>query len=199
MTIRTRFITLVAAGLLVALPASPWAAEKHHAAGTKTSSSIEFMKKAAAGGMAEVQLGNLAQERASSEEVKSFAKRMVDDHTKVNDDLEQVAQKKNVTLPTEVDAKDKALYDRLSKLSGTEFDRAYMDAMLADHRADVAEFERETKSTDADVRDFASRTLPTLQDHLASAQHVDRALASSKGSNANTSTAGTGQHRATAP
>lgn len=200
MTIRTRFITLVATGLLVALPATPWAASKHHHAASKTSSSTEFIEKAAAGGMAEVQLGNLAQERASSDEVKRFAKRMVDDHTKVNDDLKQVAEKKHVTLPTELDAKHKALYDRLSKLSGTEFDRAYMDAMLADHREDVAEFERAAKSSDPGVRDFASRTLPTLQDHLASAQQVDRAIASSKGSmNANTSTAGTGQHRATAP
>jgi hypothetical protein len=75
-----------------------------------------------------------------------------------------------------------------------------MNAMLSDHRADVAEFERATKSSDADVRDFASRTLPTLQDHLASAQQIDRAVASSKGStNENTSTAGTGQHRAPAP
>jgi putative membrane protein len=100
MTIRTRFITLVAVGLLVALPATPWAASKHHNAASKTSSSTEFIKKAAAGGMAEVQLGNLAQERASSDDVKSFAKRMVDDHTKANDDLKQVAQKKGVTLPT---------------------------------------------------------------------------------------------------
>jgi putative membrane protein len=201
MTTGARFTTLTAAmaGLLLALPACPSAKmTSSHAAtkGAKASSSTAFIKEAAMGGMAEVELGNLAQERASSDEVKSFAKRMVDDHTKVNEDLEQVAQKKNVTLQKALDAKHKALYDRLSKLSGKAFDRAYMDAMLADHHHDVAAFQREAKSSDPDVRDFATRSLPTLEQHLASAQQVDRTVA---GKTAETSTAGTGQHRATHP
>ena len=193
-----RFTTLTAAmaGLLLALPAGASArmSSSHKSTSAKATGSTAFIKEAAGGGMAEVQLGNLAQEKASSDDVKSFAKRMVDDHTKVNDDLKQLAQKKDVTVPTELDAKHQALYDRLSKLSGKAFDRAYMDAMLSDHHHDVAAFQREAKSSDADVRDFATRTLPTLEQHLASAQQVDRMVA---GKGSETTTAGTGQHRAT--
>jgi len=194
-----RFATLGAAvAMLLASPAGLRAAEtkQEHAAATTPSSPTAFIKEAGAGGMAEVKLGNLAIERASSDDVKNFAKRMVDDHTKINNDLQKVAQKKNVTLPTELNAKDQALYDRLSKLSGKEFDRAYMEAMLTDHRADVAAFQRETKSGDADVRDFATRSLPTLEQHLASAEQIDRVVA---GNEPATSTAGTGMHRATHP
>ena len=203
MTTGTRITTLTAAmaGMLLALPVCPATAASgtHKSGNHAAASSTAFIKEAAAGGMAEVELGKLAQERAQSDEVKSFAKRMVDDHSKANDELQQMAQKKNITLSKQLDGKHKALYDRLSKLSGAQFDRAYMDAMLQDHRHDVAAFERETKSSDADVRDFASRTLPTLQDHLANAQQVDRAVASSSSKSAHTSTAGTGQHRATNP
>ena len=193
-----RFATLGAAvaAMLLASPAGLRAAETKHHHAANPSSPTAFIKEAGAGGMAEVQLGNLAVERASSEDVKNFAKRMVDDHTKVGDDLQKVAQKKNVTLSKELDAKHKALYDRLAKLSGKEFDRAYMEAMLADHRADVAAFQRETKSSDADVRDFATRSLPTLEQHLASAEQIDRVVA---GKEPATSTAGTGMHRATRP
>jgi putative membrane protein len=199
MTTGTRFTTLTAAmaGMLLALPACPWAKTHSSHARHKASSSAGFIKEAAAGGMAEVQIGNLAQERATNEDVKTFAKRMVDDHTKVNDDLEQVAEKKHITLSKRLDPKHKALHDRLAKLSGHAFDRAYMDAMLADHRHDVAAFQREAKSSDPDVRDFASRTLPTLEEHLTQAQQVDRTVASWK--QPSTPTAGTGQHRATNP
>jgi putative membrane protein len=185
------------AGMLLVLPAWSRAEMSDPHAGHATASSpTEFIKKAGAVGIAEVQLGNLAQERAASDDVKRFAKRMVEDHTKANADLAKIAQKKNVTLSKDLDAKHKALHDRLAKLSGNEFDRAYMDEMLDGHREVVAEFQRETKSTDPDVRDFATRTLPTLEQHLAMAQQIDRSVA---GKASDTSTAGTGQHRATAP
>lgn len=133
----------------------------------KGGSDMMFVKEAASGGMAEVQLGKLAQDKASSQDVKDFGKKMVDDHSKANDDLKSVASKDNLTLPTAVDAKDQALYDRLSKLSGDAFDRAYVAAMVRDHRKDVAAFQREANNgKNADVKDFASRTLPTLQEHL---------------------------------
>jgi putative membrane protein len=131
------------------------------------------MKEAAQGGMAEVKLGTLAQNKASSEDVKSFGKRMVDDHGKANDELKSLASQKDVTLPADLGSKHKATYDRLSKLSGKEFDRAYMNEMLKDHREDVAEFEKASKSaTDPDVKGFASRTLPTLQEHLSEAERI---------------------------
>ena len=134
--------------------------------------SQQFIKDAAVGGMAEVKLGELAEKNAHSDAVKSFGKRMRDDHSQANGELGQLAAQKNVTLPKDIDAKSKATYDRLSKLKGTEFDRAYMNAMLQDHRHDVAEFQSASKSSDPDVQAFASKTLPTLQSHLEEAQQI---------------------------
>lgn len=131
----------------------------------------QFMMKAAQGGMAEVQLGNLAKDHASSQAVKDFGQHMVDDHTKANDELKDLASRKNVTLPSAVDAKDQATMDRLSKLNGAAFDRAYMKDMVMDHKKDVAEFQKEANSgRDSDVKSWASKTLPTLQQHLQMAQ-----------------------------
>lgn len=96
---------------------------------------------------------------------------MVTDHSKANDELKQWAQQKNITLPTELDAKHKATRDRLAKLSGDAFDKAYMHEMLTDHREDVAAFKREsTSAKDADLKAWAGKTLPTLQEHLKLAQ-----------------------------
>ena len=132
-----------------------------------------FVKKAAQGGMAEVELGKLATERASNPDVKKFGERMVNDHTKANDQLKEVASSKNVTLPKSLDAKDEATKKRLSSLSGAAFDRAYMTDMVTDHTKDVAEFRRESSSAkDAAVKDFATQTLPTLQDHLQEAKKI---------------------------
>jgi len=139
-----------------------------------------FVKKAAEGGMAEVELGKLAAQKASSDEVKKFGQRMADDHGKANDELKTLAQKKNITLPGDLDAKDKALHDKLEKLSGPAFDRAYMQAMLTDHQKDVSEFRTESKSgTDPDVKAWAAKTLPTLEDHLKQARETRGAVATS--------------------
>jgi len=145
-----------------------------------------FVKEAAMGGMAEVELGRLALQKGESSDVKQFAQRMVDDHSKANDQLKPIAQQKNVAVPSQLSGKEKALYDRLSKLSGAAFDRAYMRAMLADHRKDVTAFTKSTSGKDPDVKQFASQTLPTLQDHLKMAQSTAGA----------TATSGHGAHRA---
>jgi len=132
-----------------------------------------FMKKAARGGTAEVELGQLAVQKASNEQVKQFGQRMVDDHTKANEQLKQVASQKQVDLPQEMSAKDKATKARLEKLSGAQFDRAYMADMVKDHRADVAEFSRESKmAKDPAVKSFAEQTLPTLREHLKEAEKI---------------------------
>lgn len=136
-----------------------------------------FMTKAAQGGLAEVEMGKLALERASSDGVKKFGQRMVDDHSKANDELKGIAANKGVTLPTVMNVKDQATYDRLSQLNGAEFDRAYMADMVRDHRADIAEFQNQAnRGRDSDVKDFASRTLPTLQDHLKMAEDTQKQL-----------------------
>jgi putative membrane protein len=140
---------------------------------TLTAADRIFIKKAAEGGQAEVELGQLAGQKASSEEVKKFGQRMVDDHTKTNDQLKQLASRKGVNVPEKLNAKDKATKARLSRLSGEQFDRAYMNDMVTDHTKDVAEFRQESKSAkDPDVKNFASQTLPTLQDHLKEARTI---------------------------
>ncbi|HSS99808.1 MAG TPA: DUF4142 domain-containing protein [Terriglobales bacterium] len=139
-------------------------------AGLSTADST-FMKKAADGGMAEVELGQLAVQKASSSDVKAFGQRMVDDHGKANEQLKQLASEKRVELPQEPGAKHKATKAKLEQLSGTEFDRAYVDEMVRDHKKDVSEFQRESKSASDDgVKSFATQTLPTLQDHLKQIQ-----------------------------
>jgi putative membrane protein len=126
-----------------------------------------FIRKAAEGGMAEVKLGQLAKEKASNQTVKDFGERMVKDHSKAGDELKEVASKKGISLRDSMNATDKALYDRLSKLSGGEFDQEYMRAMVKDHEEDAAEFRRVSQSAkDPEVREFVSKTLPTLEEHL---------------------------------
>jgi putative membrane protein len=155
-------------------------AHTDHAAGA-TGADATFVKKAADGGMAEVSLAKLAQEKASSSDVKSFAAKLEKDHTKANDELKEVASKKGITLPTEPSKNHQAMHDRLSKLSGAEFDKAYVTAMLDDHQKDVREFQRVASgSGDPDVKAFASKTLPTLKDHLQQVQELSKNMGGAK-------------------
>jgi len=132
-----------------------------------------FVKKAAEGGLAEVELGKLATEKASNDQVKKFGQRMVDDHTKANEQLKDVAAQKHIDLPTEPSAKDKATKARLEKLSGEQFDRAYMRDMVMDHKTDVSEFARESQAAkDPALKNFARQTLPTLRQHLKEAEKL---------------------------
>jgi putative membrane protein len=148
--------------------------------GTSQTTDQHFMKEAAQGGMAEVELGQLAADKASSAEVKEFARRMVKDHSQANDQLKQIASQKGVTLPTSLSAKDQATKNKLSKLSGDAFDQAYMSDMRKDHKADIAAFQKESATgKDPDLKQFASQTLPTLKDHLKQAESVSPKLTSS--------------------
>ena len=158
-----------------------------------------FVRKAAEGGLAEVELGKLAASKASDPEVKSFGQKMVDDHSKANDKLKQMVGTKGVNLPSDMSAKDKALQARLDKLSGADFDRTYMKEMLKDHQKDVAEFRRESKraAADPDVKSFASETLPTLEDHLKMAQDVSKKVGVT-GSGASRSHSSRSSHRSSA-
>lgn len=137
----------------------------------------EFVANAGAGGLAEVQMGNLALQKASSADVKAFGQRMVTDHSAANDELSRLATAKGLALPTEPKADAKAAMDHLSSLTGAEFDNAYMQHMAEDHEKDVAEFEKAaTSAGDADVKGFASKTLPTLREHLTLAKEVSGKL-----------------------
>jgi putative membrane protein len=143
-------------------------------AGNVSAASRKFATEAAEGGMAEVQLGQLAVAKASNSDVKNFGQRMIDDHSKANDQLKSVAASEEITLPTSIGAKNQATYDRLNKLSGAASDKAYMMDMVKDHEADVKAFEHESQSgTNAGLKNFAGQTLPTLQEHLRMAKDVD--------------------------
>jgi putative membrane protein len=140
-----------------------------------------FIKEAAAGGMEEVQLGQLAVKKASNGDVKSFGQRMVDDHTKANSQLQQIASQKGVTVPSKLPASKQKDLDKLSKLNGAAFDRGYMSMMVKDHVKDVSEFQKASNNAkDSDVKSFASATLPTLQDHLKMARDINSALSKKK-------------------
>jgi putative membrane protein len=146
---------------------------RHSKSEMKGASDQEFVKKAAQGGLAEVKLGELAQEKGSNSAVKDFGKRMANDHKMADDQLTAAASKENMTVPADLDRKDQALYDRLSNLSGDDFDRAYAREMVKDHQKDVAEFQREAQNgKDPAIKNFAAQTLPTLQDHLRQAHEM---------------------------
>jgi putative membrane protein len=139
-----------------------------------------FAVKAAAGGTAEVKMGQLAQEKGINDAVKAFGQRMVDDHSKAGDKLKDVASQEGMTLPTGVSKADQREYDRLSKLSGKDFDQAYALAMVKDHVNDIAEFKKEAMSGgDPGLKQFATDTLPTLQDHLKQAREMARTVGAS--------------------
>lgn len=125
-----------------------------------------FLEDVARGNMEEIELGKLAKEHAQNEDVKKFGKRMMDDHEKVNDELRTLADKKGITLPKELPHTEQSNEDRLSKLNGPQFDKQYVSQMLMDHRKDIAEFQRQAASAkDPDVKQFAQKTLPALQEH----------------------------------
>lgn len=142
-----------------------------------SSADNKFAREAATGGMEEVELGKIAVRNASNEKVKAFGQRMVDDHSKANDQLMMVASKNNITLPTSLDSKQKSEVDRLSALSGAGFDRAYMRDMVKDHEKDIAGFQKESSSgMNPDLKNFATTTLPILQMHLQMAKDTESAL-----------------------
>ncbi|HYE35534.1 DUF4142 domain-containing protein [Methylocaldum sp.] len=132
-----------------------------------------FVMEAARGGTAEVKLSQLVNERASRDEVKQFGKHMIHDHTQANKELMRLASGKGEKVSEELDEKHEKLMNRLSGLSGDEFDREYIKAMVQDHKKVVAEFEREaSQGQDEDLKHWAGKILPKLQQHLQMAQDL---------------------------
>jgi putative membrane protein len=139
-----------------------------------------FYKKAAEGGMAEVELGKLAQEKSATAGVKEFGAMMVTDHSAANDKLKAIAAKKNIKLPTSPSVGQMATKTKLEVLSGDAFDQSYIKGMVEDHREDIKEFQTEaTSGQDADAKADATATLPTLKAHLKKI----RAIATAQGVN----------------
>ncbi len=155
----------------------------------------QFLQEAYVGSMAEVRLGKLAQDKASSAEVKDFARRMVDDHGKEIEKLAKIAKDEGVKLPAQLDSKHQKTYDRLAKLSGAEFDRAYMKEMTSDHKKDVSKYEQAAKSAkDDELQQHAGQAVSTLQEHekMAESTRDDVRKGSTVSMNARSSASGSG-------
>lgn len=144
---------------------------------TADQETIDFLVKAADGGMAEVQLGELAQQKATNASVKDFGAMMVKDHTMANDQVKALAAQRNITLPATIGDDNKKKADDLAKKSGKDFDKAFMSTMVSDHEKTIDLFKSGAeKSNDPDVKTFANNTLPKLQHHLDSARAIQKAV-----------------------
>jgi putative membrane protein len=198
-------MSLLVAGIMV-LPAAAQTSNKKtqpntnptsQSSQTSSSSSSQlsaadqrFMKKAAEDNLADIKLGQLAQQKATDNSVKQFAQKIVNDHQTANQKLEAIASKNNVTLPDKMNAKDQAFYDRLQNMSGKQFDNAYMNHMVRDHNRDVAKFKAESsKVQNPDLRAWVDQTLPALEQHDTMAKNTDQQIGG------NPAAAGGHQHR----
>jgi putative membrane protein len=136
-----------------------------------------FVTKLAGVAMAEVELGKLAKEKASSREVRAFGQRMIDDHTKAGDELKGIAQRKNLAWPAALPPDAIALKDKLSKLNGAAFDRAYIDEMVKGHTEVLGEVKKGAQSaSDPDVKAWATKATSSVQAHLTHAQDQQKEL-----------------------
>jgi putative membrane protein len=137
-----------------------------------------FLRQAAEGGIAEVKLGQLAAQKASSDDVKAFGQKMVDDHTMLNNEMAPIADSMGVRTPKSLNKQDQAEYDKLNGLSGTDFDTEYLTVMVKDHHKDLHEFREEAASaTDANLKAAVEKGLNVIREHT---MMVDK-LAQSKG------------------
>lgn len=138
----------------------------------------DFATSAAQANLAEIRMADLAMNKTSNPEVKNMAQHLEADHSKANEQLKQIAARMNIGLPTKLDAKNQAEYDRLSKLSGPEFDRAYTRNQAHAHKAVIADFRREAAhGTDPELKKYASDTLPALEHHLQLADAAEHSAA----------------------
>ena len=151
-------MVLVAVGLLVS---------RANAATTVSPTDQDFILAAAQGGMTEVKLGALAAQNGKRDDVKEFGRMMVTDHTAINDDLKALAAQKGVTLPDSLDAKHQGMVDKMTALTGSAFDDAYIAAMIKGHTKDARAFKAESAATqDADVKSFLEKSIPVVDAHL---------------------------------
>jgi len=140
-------------------------------------STADFMVKVADVGMTEVKLGGIAQDKGMNKRVKEFGAMMTRDHLKAGDELKGLARRKNVTLPENVGEDHQKKIDDLSKKTGKDFDRAYIDMMVDGHQSTVSDFEKASNNTkDPDVKSWVDKTLPTLKMHLDSAKAIQKAI-----------------------
>lgn len=144
---------------------------------TQIISDAEFAEIAAEGGLAEVKMGELAEEKGTFQVVKDFGKHMITDHGKANDELKAAAAKEKITLSSEMSAKDQEEYAQLSRLAGEAFDRAYAQDMVSDHTANITVFNYEARvGKEGPIQSFAFQTMPTLEEHLNLAREMEHSI-----------------------
>jgi putative membrane protein len=165
--------TYVMRAVLLTLAGTSWA----WAADTSGDS---FIKEAIQGNLAEVKVGQLAQDKGASQGVKDFGAQLAKDHDKANQSATQVAQQLNVTPPDAPGMKQKAVYTKLSALSGDKFDREFAKSMVKDHQEDIAKYQKEAQQS-GPAADYAKATLPKLREHLKMARDLQVAGESSTG------------------
>ncbi len=162
---------------------------------TTTSSSLlsqtdqTFVKEAAAGGMAEVQMGKLAAQNGQSEAVKKLGQRLVQDHTKANQELKQIASRKGLTVSSTLDTEHQSALDHLKGLQGQEFDKAFIQHAIQDHQKAIDKFQKVAQEAqDLEIKAFAAKTLPTLQEHLQLAKQAEAQASGATGVESGTTT-----------
>lgn len=144
---------------------------------TKIENDTEFAVKAADGGMLEVRLGELAQQRGINPEVKNLGKMMVEDHKKANEELKALAQTKNISLPSVMSEDCQKTFDDIAAKTGEDFDDAFTDHMVKDHKKDIDAFKKEAeKGDDPDLKSWAQGKLTTLEHHLDMAKVAEKAV-----------------------
>ncbi len=178
----TRVLTVILAGAVLA--ASPAAGQQTppnpSTPQTKpqmtkpaiSSSDAQFLIKTSEIHLAEVETATLAASKAQNEQVKAYASKLLTDHQEKQSELQALASQKSVSVPSEPPAATKAAKEKLSKLEGTAFDKAYVADMVKDHKKAISAFERAAKSSDPEIKAYAEKTLPALKDHLAQAQAI---------------------------
>ena len=132
-----------------------------------------FVRKALQGGLTEVQLGQLTLQKSDNSQVKEFAQRMVDDHTKLGEQMKPIAQQLGVGVPDQPSKKDRQLIAKMQALSGSAYDQAYIKDMVKDHKQDLSEFQTEASSgQDQTVKDAATQGSKVIAEHLQMAQQL---------------------------
>ncbi len=149
--------------------------------GQFTEKDYKFLKEAAEGGMLEVRLGKLASEKGRSEVVKQFGERMVQAHSQADQELRQIAAQKGAALPPEMSHHENSQANRLEKAGGVKFDKEYAKHMVKDHKKDIKEYEKAAQNvSDPQLRAFAQKNLPVLQEHERLARQMEESVKSEK-------------------
>ena len=177
LTILALGVVLLLAGVTPLMAADKMTTDK--TTGNLSDQDREFIEKAAMGGLMEVQLGNVVAQRATNNDVKQFGQKMVSEHSKANSQLKQIAAQKGIQLPQQLDDKHKEKINELNKNTGPEFDREYMSHMVDDHEEDIDTFKEQAEDgQDPALKQFASQTVPKLEQHLAMAKQIEEKLKS---------------------